>query len=532
MPAKELAQTIETARRAGGDRLVEQVTLEILRQLGGGAVPALALLRHRPGDDPVELAGELAPQARRFAPATLGAGARVGGVGAEARARQGRLLVADAAQDLRKRRVAKLEGGDAREQLVEQRAERVDVGAGVEIEAHRRLLRAHVGGRADELAEAGGEGAPGETGIDGAGDPEVDHLGDGSPFFRGDEDVAGLQVAVNDPLLVRRVHGMADGGEELEALADGQAARVAVFDQRRAVHQLHREVGAPFGRRAGVEDAGDRAVIHPRQDLAFDLEAPHDLAGVHPELDQLQCDAALDRRLLDRLVDLPHTALADLADDAIGADLGTRRRVESDRRQGVEEIGPDRRGVGEVRREERVELAPELAIGAAGEREGTLRARHLRCARARRGTAPRAAASGRIPCPEAPPRRYQDCPARSFWFCRGLPTRTAAIPPLDGEGRGDEESGDQRGGDEEHPEGGLDARHDLLGEERRQAAVADRAGHQHQDAGHQRNRARQVPQALVEAARQARPRERPRTCRPRARASRRRAGRRNSPPCR
>ncbi len=39
------------------------------------------------------------------------------------------------------------------DQLVEQRAERVDVGARVEIRAHRGLLGTHRLGRADELAE-------------------------------------------------------------------------------------------------------------------------------------------------------------------------------------------------------------------------------------------------------------------------------------------------------------------------------------------------------------------------------------------
>ena len=44
----------------------------------------------------------------------------------------------------------------AREQLVEQHAERVDVRAGVDVEVrHLRLLGAHVLRRADELAELG-----------------------------------------------------------------------------------------------------------------------------------------------------------------------------------------------------------------------------------------------------------------------------------------------------------------------------------------------------------------------------------------
>ena len=71
----------------------------------------------------------------------------------------------------------RVEGAFAREQLVEQHAERVDVRAGVDVEVrHLRLLGAHVLRRADELPELGEERVLGEPLRGGLGDAEVDDL--------------------------------------------------------------------------------------------------------------------------------------------------------------------------------------------------------------------------------------------------------------------------------------------------------------------------------------------------------------------
>src|SRR5207248_5060204 len=51
-------------------------------------------------------------------------------------------------------------------------------------------------------------------------------------------------VAVDDPLLVRMLHGAADMNEQLEPLPDGELLAVAVFGDRDAADQLHHEVGA------------------------------------------------------------------------------------------------------------------------------------------------------------------------------------------------------------------------------------------------------------------------------------------------
>ena len=67
----------------------------------------------------------------------------------------------------------------AGEQLVEQHAQRIDVAAGVDVQAAAfGLLGTHVERRADHLAVAGGQGLAGQLLVDRLGDPEVDDLGD------------------------------------------------------------------------------------------------------------------------------------------------------------------------------------------------------------------------------------------------------------------------------------------------------------------------------------------------------------------
>ena len=61
------------------------------------------------------------------------------------------------------------------------------------------------------------------------GDAEVDHLGHGAAVDGRDENVRGLDVAVDDALLVRVLDRVTDGNEKLEPLAGRELVFVAVF---------------------------------------------------------------------------------------------------------------------------------------------------------------------------------------------------------------------------------------------------------------------------------------------------------------
>ena len=119
------------------------------------------------------------------------------------------------------RMVAGIEGHGAHQQLVQHDAQRVNVGSGVYGLVQRvGLLGAHVFRCSDELADLREHGVVGPALVHGVGDAEVDDLGRrGVPSTSVHQHVGGLEVAVDDALLVGVLHGFADGQEELQPLA-------------------------------------------------------------------------------------------------------------------------------------------------------------------------------------------------------------------------------------------------------------------------------------------------------------------------
>ena len=74
------------------------------------------------------------------------------------------------------------------------------------------------------------------------GDAEVDDLRHRPAVEIRDEQVAGLQVAVDDAFLMRVLNGVADLQEQREALIDAEPMPVAVLGERDAAHVFHREI--------------------------------------------------------------------------------------------------------------------------------------------------------------------------------------------------------------------------------------------------------------------------------------------------
>ena len=66
------------------------------------------------------------------------------------------------------------------------------------------------------IAPGVGEALVGQLEFRRLGHPEVDDLRRRPSVHLGDQDVAGLQVAVDDPLLVGMLHRLADGDEQLQ----------------------------------------------------------------------------------------------------------------------------------------------------------------------------------------------------------------------------------------------------------------------------------------------------------------------------
>ena len=108
---------------------------------------------------------------------------------------------------------------------IEQDAERVDVAPSVDVRrSAAQLLRAHVGERAHQLSAHGLSSQPLHVRASRAGDPEVEHLRLAGVRH---EHVRRLQIAVDDPALVRVLNGIGELDDEPDALGDRQPLRRA-----------------------------------------------------------------------------------------------------------------------------------------------------------------------------------------------------------------------------------------------------------------------------------------------------------------
>jgi hypothetical protein len=321
----------EQRHRPGGpgeDRLVGEPAPEIVGELGRRRVAAFRVLLHRLQADHFEVAGHVGlefPRPRRLLVADLVHHRRGGG------------LVERAAPD---------------EGLVQRDAERVDVRAPGQRQLLRgELLGGHVGEGAEDLPRRGQRVARRL-------EPREAEVGELHRAGRGDEDVRGLHVAVQDAVLVgevQRARGVRDdlhfGPEPLSPPGVVLRQRVGVAHgrrrRRRAREALRRFEVRLGGRRGGrgrraallADDVVERAAfdeLHRDERPAFDLaevEHLHD-AGVHEARgrrrlaaealgvllafggvqDDLERDAAAHAHVAG-LVNDAHASAADLADD-------------------------------------------------------------------------------------------------------------------------------------------------------------------------------------------------------------------------
>ncbi len=109
----------------------------------------------------------------------------------------------------------------AGQHLVEDHPQRIDVGAGVHVQpAGHRLFGGHVLGRADHRPGLRKQRVLRKRLVDRLGDPEVDHLGHRLAVYQLHQHVRRLEIAMDDPLLMRVLDRLADRDEQFESLAD------------------------------------------------------------------------------------------------------------------------------------------------------------------------------------------------------------------------------------------------------------------------------------------------------------------------
>ena len=164
------------ARPAGQDRPVVEESPEVIGQLPRRGVATLGLLRHRLADDRLEVARDRRVELPR----------------------RWRLDVSDLAEQLLP--IGAVEGRPRREQLVEGRPQRVDVGPRVEDPPAGRLFGTHVAQGAEQVAAEREVAGTLEAGQAEVGDPEM--------AAAVDQQVAGLDVTMQDAQPMRVLQGL------------------------------------------------------------------------------------------------------------------------------------------------------------------------------------------------------------------------------------------------------------------------------------------------------------------------------------
>jgi len=165
----------------------------------------------------------------------------------------------------------------------------------------------------------------------------------------GDEDIRGLQIAVENGLRVGIAHRFADGAEQPKAVQDRELTFPAVFVDPLAFHKLHHQPGRAIIQDAGVIEAGDEGVFEPGQCSYFAakaLGAQRRQAGVEQEFDGhlLAGIGALGEP------DDAHPALAEDLHETVRAKFAGRGQIRVD----LQNLRSD---LAEVAFEERVALA-------------------------------------------------------------------------------------------------------------------------------------------------------------------------------
>lgn len=218
--------------------------------------------------------------------------------------------------------------------FVENDAERKEVGARVEL-LGANLFGGHIGDSAESAAgtgELGGSNCLGGEGVGGDGsgrgrggnfgETEVEDFG---AALAGNENVGGLDVAMDDALGVSGLQGVGDGGCDFEDGLKIHGARGDGVFEGKAIEEFHGDEGfAVF--LADVIDGADVGVIESGGGLGFALEARKSL-GIAGDVvgEEFKGDETMKAGVFG-FVDNAHAATADFIDDAVVGDGLTDKR--------------------------------------------------------------------------------------------------------------------------------------------------------------------------------------------------------------
>ena len=152
---------------------------------------------------------------------------------------------------------------------------------------------------------------------------EVEELGRASGI---DQDVARLQVAMDDEVAMRIVDGGADREKQAQAGLDPQLVLCGIGRDPGTIDVLHDDVGETMVRRAAIEQSADVGMLEPRERLSLATEAREDELGIHPRSHQFDRDLGAILVVISFCKkDRAHTAAAKLFHQSVRTN--TRRRA-------------------------------------------------------------------------------------------------------------------------------------------------------------------------------------------------------------
>jgi hypothetical protein len=149
---------------------------------------------------------------------------------------------------------------------VKDAAEREQVGARVEVSVAAALLRRHVRGRS---SPGGARRLRGRVQL---GDAEIEQLHPGD-VARREEEVRGLEIAVDDAARVHRREGGRDAGADAHGLGDAHRPAHETRREVLTLQPLHRDVALPGVDAPVRHHAHDGRVLEPGQDVDLAFEA-------------------------------------------------------------------------------------------------------------------------------------------------------------------------------------------------------------------------------------------------------------------
>ena len=148
-----------------------------------------------------------------------------------------------------------------------------------------------------------------------------------------DQNVARLQVAVDDEMAMRVFNRGAHRKEEAQPLFDAEIVLRGILCDPGPLDVLHDQVGSSIVCAASIEQSCDVRMLKTGQNLALATEATKNKVGVESRVHQLDCNIRFVLLVVARCqIDSAHSTVAQLANEAIGTnppplDFGSDCRV-------------------------------------------------------------------------------------------------------------------------------------------------------------------------------------------------------------